>query len=131
MRESKEGETQRLTKILKSFTRTFLRRKTVLRKAFMSRDVDGKGVISKVNSSKVFKSFLCKRRSFQKYLDEILKMFFPKANSAIPFQEFMDVTFRGDIETFKGLADRGVNFDDKNTWGNVHLDLDPNFDYIH
>ena len=43
----------------------------------------------------------------------------------------MDVTFRGDIETFKGLADRGVNFDDKNTWGNVHLDLDPNFDYIH
>ena len=29
-REQKEGEKERLTKILKSFTRTFLRRKTVL-----------------------------------------------------------------------------------------------------
>eukprot|EP00944_MAST-04C_sp_MAST-4C-sp1_P014055 g14055.t1 len=133
MRESKEGELQRLTKILKSFTRTFLRRKTVLRKAFMSRDVDGKGVISKDEFLKSLQkvSSLQEAQFPKKYLDEILKMFFPKKNSAIPFQEFMDVTFRGDIETFKGLADRGVNFDDKNTWGNVHLDLDPNFDYIH
>ena len=86
----------------------------------------------RINSSKSLQKFPPARGAVsKKYLDEILKMFFPKKNSAIPFQEFMDVTFRGDIETFKGLADRGVNFDDKNTWGNVHLDLDPNFDYIH
>ena len=92
MRESKEGELQRLTKILKSFTRTFLRRKTVLRKAFMSRDVDGKGVISKDEFLKSLQkvSSLQEAQFPKKYLDEILKMFFPKKNSAIPFQEFMD-----------------------------------------
>ena len=132
-REQKEGEKERLTKILKSFTRTFLRRKTVLRKAFMSRDVDGKGVISKEQFIKSLEKVTSVQEAQfpKKYLEEVLRMFFPKANSAVPFQEFMDVTFRGDIDTFKGLADRGVNFDDKNTWGNVHLDLDPNFDYIH
>ena len=86
-----------------------------------------------MNSSKVFKkvSSLQEAHFLKKYLDEILNSSSQRKKLAIPFQEFMDVTFRGDIETFKGLADRGVNFDDKNTWGNVHLDLDPNFDYIH
>ena len=99
----------------------------------MSRDVDGKGVISKEQFIKSLEKVTSVQEAQfpKKYLEEVLRMFFPKANSAVPFQEFMDVTFRGDIDTFKGLADRGVNFDDKNTWGNVHLDLDPNFDYIH
>ena len=85
----------------------------------------------KLQKSKISLNANKKAQFPKKYLEEVLRMFFPKANSAVPFQEFMDVTFRGDIDTFKGLADRGDNFDDKNTWGNVHLDLDPNFDYIH
>ena len=107
-RENLEGERERLTKLLKSFTRTFLRRKTVLRKAFMSRDVDGKGVLSKEQFIKSLKSVSSSQEAQfpKKYLDEVLRMFFPKPNSAIPFQEFMDITFRGDIETFKGLNNR-------------------------
>ena len=64
-------------------------------------------------------------------MDEIIKMFFPDVNSALPYDEFMEIIFKGDIESFKNLAKKGCNLKDKNTWGNIHLDLDPNFDYLH
>ena len=132
-REDKEGEHQRLTKLLKSFTRTFLRKKTVLRKAFLSRDVEGKGIVSQEQFLRALEKTQATQEAHlgKKYVDEILRMFFPLVDSALPYQEFMDVTFRGDIETFKGLAERRCNFHDRSTWGNVHLDLDPNFDYMH
>ena len=52
-------------------------------------------------------------------------------NSAVPYEEFMDVAFRGDVQTLNGLIQRRCNFDDKNTWGNVQLGLDKGFDSFH
>ena len=49
----------------------------------------------------------------------------------VPYEEFMDIAFRGDVQTLNGLIQRRCNFDDKNTWGNVHLGLDSGFDSFH
>lgn len=132
-RENKENEGQRLQKLVKSFTRTFLRKKTVLRKVFLARDVQGRGIVSRAEFEQVLKKVQQAQEAAlpKKHVDEIIKMFFPDVNSALPYDEFMEIIFKGDIESFKNLAKKGCNLKDKNTWGNIHLDLDPNFDYLH
>ena len=129
--EEKQGHIVQIEKLLTSFSRVYFRCRTLLRKRFLSHDHDGKGVIGKDNFLSSLKAVDEAEAFPQKYLNQLETLFFPMRNSAVPYEEFMDVAFRGDVQTLNGLIQRRCNFDDKNTWGNVHLGLDSGFDSFH
>ena len=129
--EDKQGHIVQIEKLLTAFSRVYFRSRTLLRKRFLSHDHEGYGVIGKKDFVKALRTVDDTEAFPVKYINQLETLFFPMQNSAVPYEEFMDVAFRGDVQTLNGLVQRRCNFDDKNTWGNVHLGLDRGFDSFH
>merc|ERR1711935_625100 len=81
---------------MKSFCKFFYPRRTVLRKAFLSHDTDGNGVLTQKDWA----------------------VSVAKANPEAD-KEFMDTVFRQDVASYKNLLNRGCRYDRRETWGNV------------
>ena len=120
-----------IEKLLTAFSRVYFRCRTLLRKRFLSHDHEGHGVIGKKDFVKALRTVDDTEAFPVKYINQLETLFFPMQNSAVPYEEFMDDAFRGDVQTLNGLIQRRCNFDDKNTWGNVQLGLDKGFDSFH
>jgi len=107
----------RIAKQMKGFCRFFFPRKTVLRKAFLSHDNDGNGVLNKKDwCVSIVKA---NREADKELIAAFTHQIFSQDQSACPYQEFMDVVFRQDVASYKRLLNRGCRLDRKETWGNV------------
>jgi Ca2+-binding EF-hand superfamily protein len=125
--EQEKGHVAKIETLLKKFTRYFFRKKSVLKKRFLSHDYDGKGIVNKDNFVKSIHH--ASGNEFpEKYLNQLVQLMFPSHDSGCPYQEFMDVAFRGDVQSFNGLIQRRCNFHDTNTWGKVVFGFDDAFD---
>jgi EF-hand domain-containing protein 1 len=146
----------RVVKQMKSFCKFFYPRRTVLRKAFLSHDTDGNGVLSKYfflfQYQKISFLFLLINMFFSSFFKFIAKkdwitsikkanpeadealitafkyQLFPMEMSACPYQEFMDAIFRQDVASYKNLLNRGCRYDRKETWGNVSSTIGGDWD---
>ena len=126
--EEEKGHVVKIEEVLKKFTRYFFRKKGVLKKRFLSHDVHGHGVVNKVDFIESLDT-VSGHEFPKRYLDQLCMMLFPDTNnSACPYTEFMDVSFRADVQSFNGLIQRRCNLHDKSTWGSVVTGLDDAFD---
>ena len=121
-REHELSDDAKFYSMIKTFCRFFFPRRITLRKAFLSHDHKGTGVVNMVD----FISSVRKTNAdFPKAsLDAMVSaLFTDDAMSAVNFQDFMDIIWRQDVKTFKNLIARGTRLDKRETWGNVHSEL--------
>jgi Ca2+-binding EF-hand superfamily protein len=116
-RESTLSFDDRVARQMKAFCRFFYPRRTVLRKAFLSHDNDGTGVLNKRDWLKSINK--ANPEVLPSVRDAFMHQIFPMEKSACPFQEFMDVVFRQDVASYNRLLNRGCRLDRRETWGNV------------
>ena len=107
--------------LIKAFCRFFFPRRISLRKAFLAHDHKGTGVIGKEDFEMSVKRT---NADFPKAsLSGMVAVLFPVDQSAVNYQDFMDIVWRQDIGSFTNLIKRKTRLDKKETWGNVHTDI--------